>query len=190
MSYHRNKKIIDFVVEKYHKETKFNDDNQKIEAVAKVIFRDAIKGLEFLHSKNFVHRDIKPDNILISLIDGKSKLADFSVSCELEEDLRLMNSEGTAAFMAPEMNSGDPDGFLAKPTDIWSMGITLYAFLNNKTPFWSENEYEISSKAEMEEAAKLEDYSEEVNDLIQKMISKDPKDRPTATEVLEHKWFE
>lgn len=186
--YKRSQKVYDYVLNEFFKDREFKDDNEKVELVAKHIFKDAITGLEYLHNKNFVHRDIKLDNILMASHDSKAKLADFSVSCELDEDQTLMNSEGTAAFMAPEMQN-TADGFLAKPTDIWSMGITLYTYINEKPPFWDDNEYCIQTKAETEELLKLENVSDELNDLLSKMLAKDPNDRPTVAQVLEHEWF-
>ena len=136
-----------------------------------------------------MHRDIKPENILMSSKDGQAKLADLGVSCQLEEDMKLTSTQGTPQFMAPEIHNSSFDGFLAKPTDIWSLGITLYAFISSKTPFWSENEFEIANKTQNEVAPKIENASDLLNDLMQKMISKNVDERPTATEVLEHEWF-
>lgn len=127
---------------------------------------------------------------MISRNDGKAKLGDFSVSCELESpDERSMNSEGTAAFTAPETQSGEDDGFLILPTDIWSMGITLYAYVTETLPFIAENEYQMQMKAEMDPTPKIDSASDELNDLIDKMLCKEPEDRPTVKEVLEHEWF-
>jgi len=78
-TYTRNQSIVDFL----SKDKEFSSESQKLEHVAKSIFKDVITGVEYLHSFNFVHRDIKLDNILFSTRDSRAKLSDFSVSSEL-----------------------------------------------------------------------------------------------------------
>ena len=90
--------------------------------------------------------------------------------------------------MAPEMHNSE-DGFKGKPTDIFSMGVTIYTYLNEKGPFWADTQFLIQAKTEKEEVPKLENFSDDLNDLIQKMVVKTPEDRPTASECLQHKWF-
>ena len=188
--YTRNSKIFDYIIDTHFKGKSFANENEKLESVARIIFRDAMKGLEYLHSNNFAHRDIKLDNILVSTNDGKAKLGDYSVSCEITwPEERLMNGEGTVAYMAPESHSPGSDGFLVLPTDIWSMGVTLYSYITGKLPFFAETEYLMQSKAESEDVPKIDNASEELNDLISRMLSKKPEERPTAKEVLDHKWF-
>lgn len=80
MDYQKNQKVLEYVQKCNFKDKEFENEGDRDEAVAKVVFRDAIKGLENLHSLDFVHRDIKLDNILVTSKDGKAKLADFSVS--------------------------------------------------------------------------------------------------------------
>mmetsp|Transcript_34641 Transcript_34641/g.34268 ORF Transcript_34641/g.34268 Transcript_34641/m.34268 type:complete len:112 (-) Transcript_34641:338-673(-) len=79
-TYYRNEKIVTFITEQHLKGKEFESEDQKIEEVAKVIFRDVLKGLEYLHASCVAHRDIKPDNIIINSKDGKAKISDFSVS--------------------------------------------------------------------------------------------------------------
>lgn len=75
------------------------------------------------------------------------------------------------------------------PTDIWSMGITIYAYFNGKCPFMGNSEYQIMKKAKNEEVPKLDDFSDDLNDLIAQMTNKDPTKRPTVDAVLAHPWF-
>jgi serine/threonine protein kinase len=90
--YVRNAKIIEYYENNQLKDITYEDENQKTEAVAKIIFRDIVEGVAHLHSKLVAHRDIKPDNILVSSKEGKAKLSDFSVSSQLPDyDTRMFN---------------------------------------------------------------------------------------------------
>jgi len=110
------------------------------EPVAKVLFKQIILGLQHIHSKNIVHRDIKLENILLDNC-GKVKICDFGVSKILkDQDDLILECCGTPAYMAPEVvRRNPPEGLKGKPVDkgkgytikcdIWSAGVVLYAML-------------------------------------------------------------
>jgi len=85
-----------------------------------------------------VHRDIKPENILFSSQSVEIKLTDFTVGRgEMNEGVRLFDSEGTACFTAPECHIVEKSGYDPKPTDIWSLGVCLYLFVDEgRLPFY------------------------------------------------------
>lgn len=102
--------------------------------------------IAYLHDKvNVIHRDLKPDNILFSAKTAEIKLTDFTVSRgELGEHTRLFDSEGTPCFTAPECHIVEKDGYLPRPTDIWSFGVCLFTFVNDGLlPFYGKSEIEI-----------------------------------------------
>jgi len=123
-----------------------NNEVSVVEQVAQYLFRQLISAVCHLHDRmNIIHRDIKPENILFSGQTAEIKLTDFTVSrSDCTEGVRLFDSEGTACFTAPECHIVEKNGYLPKPADIWSIGVCLYAYVNDgKLPFYGESELEI-----------------------------------------------
>lgn len=103
----------------------------EVEQVARFIFRQLAEAVLYLHEElKIIHRDIKLDNILFSSEDLRVKLTDFTVSRgDINEDTRLFDSEGTPSFTAPECHIVEEGGYKPKPTDMWSFGVSLYAYV-------------------------------------------------------------
>ncbi|PSR93940.1 kinase-like domain-containing protein [Coniella lustricola] len=152
-------------------------------------FRDLILGIEYLHAQGVVHRDIKPDNLLLTE-DDVLKIVDFGVSEMFEKpaNMRTAKSAGSPAFLPPELcvaKHGDVSGTAA---DIWSMGVSLYCLRYGRIPF---NEPGI---LDMYEAIKSStpQYPEDENpvflDLMGKLMAKDPEERITMPEIRDHPW--
>ena len=133
-----------------------------------------------------IHRDIKPDNILFSSPTAEAKLTDFTCGRgELEADTHLFDSEGTPCFTAPECHIVQQEGYLPRPTDIWSFGVVLYTFVNDgKLPFYGQSELEIQINSREQELVIPESFSEPLKDLISKVLNKNPEQRPTALQLL------
>ena len=96
-----------------------------------------------VHHNRIVHRDIKPENILLSS-GGTAKLADLGVSHIFDDGqpTTLRGSDGTPYYLAPEMLSGAP--FEAFPTDVWALGVTMYACIFGSLPFWGDNPLQLN----------------------------------------------
>lgn len=88
-----------------------------------------LSGLEHLHGQRIVHRDIKPDNILLQC--GIPRLADFGVACLINSDSLSRTPKGTPAYMAPEAFRNERN----EQTDIWSVGVILYQMLAGRLPY-------------------------------------------------------
>ncbi|XP_018569004.1 calcium/calmodulin-dependent protein kinase kinase [Anoplophora glabripennis] len=154
-------------------------------------FRDVVLGIEYLHYQRIIHRDIKPANLLLSEF-GRLQIADLGVCNEFHgSDAFLSGTAGTPAFTAPEaLDERRQSGFSGRGTDIWSMGVTLYAFVYGRVPFFDENIIGLYSKIRMQpvEFPEKPKVSEDLRDLIRKMLVKDPNERITLPEVKEHPW--
>ncbi len=126
-------------------------------------------GLSYAHSKKIIHKDIKPQNILLSK-NGKVKIMDFGISETVRSSMsRVENSSsaGTLLYMSPEQIKGMNVG---QEADIYSFGITLYELLSGKPPF---NTGAIEHQIINEKPANIEDVSSEMNAILQKCLTKD-----------------
>uniref|UniRef100_A0A8C9A714 calcium/calmodulin-dependent protein kinase n=1 Tax=Prolemur simus TaxID=1328070 RepID=A0A8C9A714_PROSS len=149
------------------------------EEQARLYLRDIILGLEYLHCQKIVHRDIKPSNLLLG-DDGHVKIADFGVSNQFEgNDAQLSSTAGTPAFMAPEAISDSGQSFSGKALDVWATGVTLYCFVYGKCPFIDDYILALHRKIKNEAVVFPEEpeVSEELKDLILKMLDKNPETR-------------
>ncbi|XP_021941699.1 serine/threonine-protein kinase STE20-like, partial [Zootermopsis nevadensis] len=151
-------------------------------------FRDVVMGIEYLHYQRIIHRDIKPSNLLLSE-DGHVQIADFGVCNEFHgNDAALSSTAGTPAFIAPEALTNSK--YSGKASDIWSMGVTLYAFVYGQIPFHDDNVLALYNKIQNDPVVFQEKplVSEELKDLISRMLYKDPSQRLTLPEVKRHTW--
>uniref|UniRef100_A0A3P8YZ16 Protein kinase domain-containing protein n=1 Tax=Esox lucius TaxID=8010 RepID=A0A3P8YZ16_ESOLU len=153
-------------------------------------FRDIVLGIEYLHYQKIVHRDIKPSNLLLG-DDGHVKIADFGVSNQFEgNDALLSSTAGTPAFMAPETLSDVRQSFSGKALDVWAMGVTLYCFAFGKCPFIDEYILVLHNKIRTKcvEFPESPEISEELKNLILKMLDKNPDTRITVPEIKLDPW--
>lgn len=149
------------------------------------LLHDVAAGLDCLHKLNppIIHQDIKPDNVMIA-DDGTFMITDFGVSSHVRASLRksmslAFASAGTIAYMAPERFGKDNSPVMA--SDIYSLGATVYEMLDGDTPFGDDGGLMHKRGAE------IPNIKAEVSDLlrqtIEKCLSLNPWDRPTAEQL-------
>ena len=138
------------------------------------------------HKSNLIHRDIKPQNILVTT-DGEVKVTDFGIAKSLSTDItKTLNIMGTAHYISPEQARGE---ILDHRTDIYSMGIVLYEMLTADVPFRGGSSIDISLKHIYEKPLRpsklIENIPEKLEKIIMHCLEKNPADRyPNIKELI------
>lgn len=137
---------------------------------------DVSSALAYLHTKDIVHQDVKPDNILINE-DGIFLLTNFDISTKIGEEQR--NCAGTPAFMGPErfVNNQGP----IKASDIWSLGATVFELMTGDVPFGDMGGKSQSMGTEKPDIPNA--YSLELKSIVGQCLSIEPWNRPTAAQI-------
>ena len=141
-------------------------------------FRDLILGIEYLHAQGVAHRDIKPDNLLLTE-DDELKIVDFGVSemFEKSSDSLSTKSAGSPAFLPPELCVAKHGNISGKAADIWSMGVTLYCLAFGHVPFEKTNILELYRSITDDPVLVKEDIDPDLKVLIYGLLEKDPEKR-------------
>lgn len=154
------------------------------------IIIEIVTGLQYLHSINIVHRDIKPQNILLTST-GSIKIADLGQAQDISDSDMLSSTVGTYYFFAPECCNTNIRTFSGKAADIWALGITIYALVYQKLPFWADSLlgiFEVIHNSEiLYERNDL--VTEDFEDLLRKILEKDPNKRISLGQILMHRWI-
>ncbi|XP_031159432.1 serine/threonine-protein kinase 10 [Sander lucioperca] len=166
-------------------------DRGLTEPQIKVVCRQMLEALSYLHSMKIIHRDLKAGNILL-MLDGDIKLADFGVSAKNTKTLQRRDSFiGTPYWMAPEvvMCETMKDAPYDYKADVWSLGITLIELAQIEPPHHELNPMRVLLKIAKSEPPTLEQphkWSQEFKDFLKKALDKNPETRPTVAQLTEH----
>jgi [calcium/calmodulin-dependent protein kinase] kinase len=147
-------------------------------------FRDMILGIEYLHAQGIIHRDIKPDNCLITG-DDVLKIVDFGVSemFEKQSEMATAKSAGSPAFMPPELCVAKHGQVSGRAADIWSMGVTLYCLRYGRIPFEKDSPLELYESIRTDDVELENEKDPNFTDLIMRILTKDPETRITMDEI-------
>uniref|UniRef100_A0A914VBR2 non-specific serine/threonine protein kinase n=1 Tax=Plectus sambesii TaxID=2011161 RepID=A0A914VBR2_9BILA len=183
MEYCSGGEMFDYIVKKERLE----------ESEARHFFRQIVAAIAYVHSMGFAHRDMKPENLLLTE-DLQLKLIDFGLCAKPDQGLQnhLETCCGSPAYAAPELIQGT--AYRGNEADIWSMGVLLYALLCGALPFEDENIQQLYRKiscfvlsiGKYEEPEWLSSAS---RSLLRSMLQVEPRRRIKIEDMLIHPWI-
>lgn len=153
---------------------------QYSEEVVKYVLKKSLEGLDFLHQKHIIHRDIKSDNLLMSQ-NGEVKLADFGYACQLTEEKAGRKSKvGTVCWMAPELIRGERS--YTTKVDIWSFGIFAMEMADGDPPYINEPQGRVIFNIVKKDTPPIgQRWSAQFRDFVKQCLVKDAHNRPDAS---------
>lgn len=164
------------------------------EQTVAVYAKQILHGMDYLHKNKVIHRDIKPSNLLLTT-GSELMLADFGCSFKMEasqtNEGNIAGLKGSMSYMAPECLK---ETTLSRKADIWALGCTLLEMVTGKQP-WAERKFDNVFSLMLEVATKNvtpavpDTLSPELKDFLSKCLQREPKDRSSAEELLQHSFF-
>jgi calcium-dependent protein kinase len=171
------------------------EDNHLSENVAKYVMKQLLSAVAFCHKNGIIHRDLKPENILLEEEEDTQreyftiKVIDFGACGKIKKGQKYNEVIGTPFYIAPEVLKNKYD----EKCDLWSCGVILYVMLCGEPPFYGDEDDEIYNQILTSNVTFSQDewknISREAIDLIQKLLTKDYKNRLSAEEALQHPWM-
>ena len=168
--------LFDFIV----------SNGRLFEPRARAMFQQLVSGVEYCHQHMVVHRDLKPENLLLDA-DQQLRIADFGLSNVMKDGDFFKTSCGSPNYAAPEVISGKL--YAGPEVDVWSCGVILYALLCGSLPFDDENIPNLFKKIKGGIFTLPGHMSDDIKDLISRMLVVDPLQRITIPEIRRHRWF-
>ncbi|KAK8895938.1 hypothetical protein M9Y10_013824 [Tritrichomonas musculus] len=142
--------------------------------------------IDYLHSQNIIYRDLKPENVLLSM-DGHVKLTDFGLAKMLSPDLKQAETFcGTNEYLAPEIVQRMPYG---PPIDWWALGILTYELLFGISPFHESSKLKIFKGILNDSPKYPDDTDETIKSFIAILLEKDPSKRAHFVQIKSHPFF-
>lgn len=185
-----------FMVMKRYRTTLFDDAKKKLlnSNELRHVAKQIAIGLKAIHDAGYVHRDIKPDNVLMDDY-GTCAIADLGLA-EKEDSMTIRRIAGTGSYIAPEVAEGfiRPDEItIGKPLDIFAFGLTLYACITGYLPTPTAH----TTKRVVRNARRLDmtpfidelDVNNVLKDFLRRMTDRNPATRATIDDVLSHKFL-
>lgn len=160
---------------------------------ASTYMQQILGAMRYLHDHNFVHRDIKPENFLLAskAADAAIKVIDFGLAKHYTpgESPPMKTKAGTPYYVAPQVLAGSYD----EKCDIWSCGVIAYILLCGYPPFYGDRDEDILRRVKRGEfefpSPDWDTISKPGKDIITAMLTMDPARRPSAEQLLEHRWL-
>lgn len=176
------------------------------ERIARELFVDVFLGVGHLHQNRIAHRDLKMQNLLLETEDSRDfkvmgKVADFGLSAysrRTDEVVKYQTARrGTPHYMAPEILDSYPN-YDPFPVDIWALGVILFCMTNKSYPYGYDGSKMTDEKAaemrkrikEKKVKIKNETLSSDCKDLLSKLLTINPKERPSHKDIRKHSWVQ
>ncbi|KAL4487150.1 hypothetical protein ABPG72_017869 [Tetrahymena utriculariae] len=167
-----------------------NNFNEKI---VKIVAKQTLEVLSYIHDKNIVHRDLSVKNILINSFgkekDLQVKIIDWGNATSITGNKNLKEIVGDLQFRAPEVLLQN----YSFGCDIWSLGVVIYTLIEGEVPFPKKIEAEIIQSIQNENpsfsSSNWKNVSIQCKQTVESMLQRDPNKRPKANELLKNKWF-
>ncbi|XP_072138335.1 death-associated protein kinase 2 isoform X1 [Mobula birostris] len=162
------------------------------EEEATAFIKQILDGVNYLHSKNIAHFDLKPENIMLldKIPVPHIKLIDFGLAHKIEDGVEFKNIFGTPEFVAPEIVNYEPLGL---PADMWSIGVITYILLSGASPFLGETKQETLANISAMNYELDEEFFSQTSDLakdfIKNLLVKDTRKRLNIKGALSHPWI-
>ncbi|EEF42336.1 ATP binding protein, putative [Ricinus communis] len=159
------------------------DDKCLPEEQVQAIAKQLVRALHYLHSNRIIHRDMKPQNILIGA-GSVVKLCDFGFARAMSTNTVVLRSiKGTPLYMAPELVREQPYNHTA---DLWSLGVILYELFVGQPPFYTNSVYALIRHIVKDPVKYPDDMSPNFKSFLKGLLNKVPQNRLTWPALLEH----
>jgi len=158
------------------------------EKEARHVFRQIIAAVAYIHKQGYAHRDLKPENMLLD--NSKNiKIIDFGLSAKPEKGLAtlLRTRAGSALYASPELISGQP--YYGNETDVWSLGVVLFALLCGFLPFDHESTSELYKKIKKGDFPTPPWLSPRSLKILKVMLEVTPQKRINLKNIIKHEWM-
>ncbi|KAL6762275.1 kinase-like domain-containing protein [Haematococcus lacustris] len=167
------------------------------EVAVPLILEPFLSGLRLIHEQGLIHRDIKPENILLNH-SFQIKIADFGLSIDSTNEVANTRL-GTIDYLAPEIldcpvkqnpndNKENPNIGYTNKVDCWSVGVLAYELLAGQPPFAAPSPQETLRRIRTKEVEYPPWFSHEALDFLRGVLVRDPRCRPTISQMLMHPW--
>ena len=159
------------------------DDQSLSEATVQKIAKQLVRALHYLHSNRIIHRDMKPQNVLIAS-NGTLKLCDFGFARAMSSNTIVLTSiKGTPLYMSPELVKEQP---YDATSDLWSLGVILYELYVGQPPFYTNSIYSLINHIVKDPVKYPSSMSRDFKSFLHGLLQKNPSRRLTWPHLLHH----